>query len=694
MGATTGLGCSVGPSPPLSVRHPVCDTAWQMSAYQLEIHRRDRPVETREFTVERVSIGRDSGDLALHDPEVSSRHGELVFTGSELTYVDLNSTNGTFDATGARIRDPKVLAVGAALRMGKTTVLLTRIGGPPRAADPPVSETIFAPGGLPAPAPTPPGGSAARNSSERGPTAPGGRLPPPGVAGMPRPGQLDREPAGSSGMPRPGQLDRGRAGGMPRPGQLDRAPAGSGDMPRPGQRASEPVGDLSASATDAMQNPAPAFPALTTGDGQAVRPSAPGRLPPPSLVAGASPSRPASGSAAVEPTTGEIGRFSPPVAEAFRKPAEGPDAGSPTAAAFEPSASAKLADEFHVSTLGRSEAEPPGSAGPSPSGGFGPGRLPPPQRGGRPTGTHAAVDADPHAADVGLPPSGADVGVVEQPEAAFAPTGTLRSLTHAAIDEPPDSDGTGSSEGLAQELRRGWEFLAPVLTVALAPLGALLVGGAIARLLLGWVPVVGSLLGFIFAGIQLVVGPLALGVLFYVLIKARLGQRVELREAWMTVYRRADSVWINLFVASFVAGIATFCLVIPGIALGFFVGPVFFLEDRRRVEINSGALQLFKRRAPQILLLCLGVGVVTLAAYIPVVVMAGAGLVGGILARVFDIAAALLLTLATGLLAAISVQMYFRLRGRDALELAEAKLVAFEGAANTISPANDVSPPA
>lgn len=50
-----------------------------------------------EITQARCTIGRARGgaDLVLSDPNVSRRHAELTFTGSDWTIEDLNSTNGT-----------------------------------------------------------------------------------------------------------------------------------------------------------------------------------------------------------------------------------------------------------------------------------------------------------------------------------------------------------------------------------------------------------------------------------------------------------------------------------------------------------------------------------------------------------------------------------------------------------------------
>lgn len=57
-----------------------------------------------------ISIGRaDENDLVLGERGVSGRHARLLVTGSEVTLIDLESTNGTY-VNGERIFGPAVLA--------------------------------------------------------------------------------------------------------------------------------------------------------------------------------------------------------------------------------------------------------------------------------------------------------------------------------------------------------------------------------------------------------------------------------------------------------------------------------------------------------------------------------------------------------------------------------------------------------
>ena len=53
--------------------------------------------ESHSITSSQVTIGRERSvsDIALRDPNVSRRHAQLTFTGSDWSIEDLNSTNGT-----------------------------------------------------------------------------------------------------------------------------------------------------------------------------------------------------------------------------------------------------------------------------------------------------------------------------------------------------------------------------------------------------------------------------------------------------------------------------------------------------------------------------------------------------------------------------------------------------------------------
>jgi class 3 adenylate cyclase len=68
-----------------------------------------------------LAVGRDCDGLLLGDQQVSRRHVELRSTGRGVEVTDLGSTNGTF-LDGVRFTGSTILAVGATLRLGATTI--------------------------------------------------------------------------------------------------------------------------------------------------------------------------------------------------------------------------------------------------------------------------------------------------------------------------------------------------------------------------------------------------------------------------------------------------------------------------------------------------------------------------------------------------------------------------------------------
>lgn len=74
--------------------------------------------DTYELTSARATVGRERSvaDVVLRDPNVSRRHAQLTFTGSDWSIEDLNSTNGTMvnnrRITRCPLRDGDVLTFG------------------------------------------------------------------------------------------------------------------------------------------------------------------------------------------------------------------------------------------------------------------------------------------------------------------------------------------------------------------------------------------------------------------------------------------------------------------------------------------------------------------------------------------------------------------------------------------------------
>lgn len=89
-----------------------------MTTANIEIRHANGRFETRTLGAGSYTIGRDCGDIVLSDPDVSAQHARLDIGPGSATLTDLGSTNGTFDAGGARAAAPITLRPGQAVRLG------------------------------------------------------------------------------------------------------------------------------------------------------------------------------------------------------------------------------------------------------------------------------------------------------------------------------------------------------------------------------------------------------------------------------------------------------------------------------------------------------------------------------------------------------------------------------------------------
>lgn len=56
-------------------------------SFVLRITRANQPAAESEFTKDRLTIGRDVGDLAMNDPGCSSKHAEITFLKGKCGYA-------------------------------------------------------------------------------------------------------------------------------------------------------------------------------------------------------------------------------------------------------------------------------------------------------------------------------------------------------------------------------------------------------------------------------------------------------------------------------------------------------------------------------------------------------------------------------------------------------------------------------
>lgn len=75
-----------------------------------------------DLTSESMSVGRtDDNAIVIQDPSISSRHGEFTFDGSQWTFTDLGSTNGT--KVHGQATSQFVLANGTSFTLGSVECL-------------------------------------------------------------------------------------------------------------------------------------------------------------------------------------------------------------------------------------------------------------------------------------------------------------------------------------------------------------------------------------------------------------------------------------------------------------------------------------------------------------------------------------------------------------------------------------------
>lgn len=84
------------------------------------------PTET-EHDQPRLVVGREAGDLVLHDPGASSKHAELLFADGVVRLHDLGSTNGTWVGTRKVADEP--MQPGVAYKLGGSTLELVAVRG-------------------------------------------------------------------------------------------------------------------------------------------------------------------------------------------------------------------------------------------------------------------------------------------------------------------------------------------------------------------------------------------------------------------------------------------------------------------------------------------------------------------------------------------------------------------------------------
>ncbi|MDQ2644401.1 MAG: FHA domain-containing protein, partial [Myxococcota bacterium] len=93
-----------------------------MDTVQLKIEYADGRSEQRTLSPGVHRVGREAGEIVLGDPNVSGTHLELRVANGELFLTDVGSSNGTFDATGARVHGSLKMSPNQPYRLGGSSL--------------------------------------------------------------------------------------------------------------------------------------------------------------------------------------------------------------------------------------------------------------------------------------------------------------------------------------------------------------------------------------------------------------------------------------------------------------------------------------------------------------------------------------------------------------------------------------------
>lgn len=343
---------------------------------------------------------------------------------------------------------------------------------------------------------------------------------------------------------------------------------------------------------------------------------------------------------------------------------------------------------------------PPRGAPPMPGPPVMPGAPPMPPRGTMP----------PPGAPTGQPPIGAPGPRTQIPsqqadELAYAPTSAMPAAIPPGFGQPPaqppgfpppptaptpaapielaqaDADGSPTNPAIppagapivstppslsGDEFKalflQAWKFYQPILVPATLITAAVTVPVAVVSWVFGLIPVVGWILASLLGIAQAIVMILGAAALSRFLIGAFVGQPIAWMDAWKQQVANAKDVWPSFFVAGLIAGVGTLFLIIPGILLGAFIGPIYFCEGRRMFDINLRNLDLAKREPVMLIVAIIVVAIAAaIAVMIPAMVLGLIPLLGSLLASVLTSAA---MAVIVPYVLTLTIILYFRMRRR------------------------------
>lgn len=163
-------------------------------------------------------------------------------------------------------------------------------------------------------------------------------------------------------------------------------------------------------------------------------------------------------------------------------------------------------------------------------------------------------------------------------------------------------------------------YLGGVLT-----LGLVMVPAALITALAGFIPIVGLVVAFLVALVQLALAPISAGAMGRWALSAASGRSMTWQQAWKAALKNPVSEWFNVAVSMFISTVGTMLLIIPGIIVGMFALPAYLLEGKSMISINIRSADLVMKDPMR------HIGLALLAILLAVPVMIAAAIVGAIL---------------------------------------------------------------
>ncbi|MBL8727940.1 MAG: FHA domain-containing protein [Planctomycetes bacterium] len=112
-------------------------------SFVLRIRREKQAPADHEFDQGHLVVGRETGDIAMHDSGASARHAEIDFVDGKVVLRDAGSTNGTW--IGSRRVTEERMTPGVQFKIGNGSIELLQVKGPVDANG--STRSMVAPGG-------------------------------------------------------------------------------------------------------------------------------------------------------------------------------------------------------------------------------------------------------------------------------------------------------------------------------------------------------------------------------------------------------------------------------------------------------------------------------------------------------------------------------------------------------------------